>query len=395
METKTHFKSNFFMDLFEKREIPDVYQKISYADSNKNLYETNTDEQIEQLKHHIYTVALIPDYFNLVLKEENMFVNKTYYQNNLGYAIRIKDIVNVDSYLKSQFKANSKVVKRSLTRLETCFNINYKIVHGSITKEEYDFLMSSLKEMLIRRFAQRNDENQKLKEWDIIVKNTFDQIIRKEASLFIIYDEKKPIDISLNYHFDKIIFSAISSYDIDYHKFGVGHVEMIKLLEWCIKDQYEFLELGYGDLEYKRRWCNHIYQFKYQVVYNQQSLIIPMMARMELYKLSIKEYLKEKKFNLFFSKLRERLSMGRGHQAYAEPDITYEKIDVSKSENFKSLFEIDPNIESNHFLRKPLYEFLYTSQEHKNDTSVYKLSELNNSYLFKAKNNAQQLIIKN
>ncbi|MEJ1222343.1 GNAT family N-acetyltransferase [Sediminicola sp. 1XM1-17] len=382
------------MNLFEKREIPDVYQKIAYADNSKTLYEVDAKDLLEEEKHHMYTVALIPEYLNPVLKKEDQYIQKTYYQNNLGYAIRMKDVINIDSYLKSQFKSNHKVVKRSLTRLESCFNINYKVFFGSITKEEYAFLMSALQEMLVRRFAQRNDEHKKLREWNIILDNTFDQINRKEASLFIIYDGKKPIDISLNYHFDKIIFSAISSYDIDYHKFGVGHVEMIKLVEWCLKDQFELLELGYGDLEYKRRWCNYIYQFKYQVVYNEQSLIIPLLAKIELYKLSVKEFLKEKKVNLVYNNLREKFS-ANSPKRNETAELTIEKRTITEPDNTEYIAKIDPDSEKYKFLRIVIYEFLYSTVEHKDNTSIFMISESPKSFLIRGKNNAQQITYRN
>ncbi|MEB8347221.1 GNAT family N-acetyltransferase [Flavobacteriaceae bacterium KMM 6898] len=383
------------MDLFEKGEIADVYEKITYLENDQSLYEATKATKNTNEKHKIYTIALVPDYLNLVLKNDKKHVQKTYSQNNLGYAIRIKNIVNLDGYLKSQFKSNSKVIKRSLTRLESCFNIRYQIIFGSITKEEYGFLMSTLREMLIRRFAQRQDDNKKIKEWDLILDKTFDQIKNKEASLFIIYDNEKPIDISLNYHFDKIMFSAISSYDIDYHKFGVGHVEMIKLVEWCLKDQYDFLELGYGDLDFKRRWCNHIYNFKYQVVYNQESLFIPIFAKMELYKLSLKEYLKGRKINMIFNIIMEKLSFKKLKELNEASDFTIKNISITESVGYEILSIVDPETEDYMYLRRILNEFLYTSQEHKDYTSIFKISENPNTFLLKGKVNAQQITFKN
>ena len=395
MGIKSDIKTNFFMDLFEKRDIPDIYQKIASADNGKTLYDADAEDHHGQVKHHLYTVALIPEYLNTVLKKENQYIQKTYYQNNLGYAIRMKDVINIDSYLKSQFKSNHKVVKRSLTRLESCFNINYKTFFGSISKDEYSFLMSTLKEMLIRRFTQRNDEHKKLREWNIILDKTFNQINRKEASLFIIYDDNKPIDISLNYHFDKIIFSAISSYDIDYHKFGVGHVEMIKLVEWCLKDQFEFLELGYGDLEYKRRWCNHIYNFKYQVIYNKNVLFMPILAKFHVYKLSLKEYLKAKKVNVLIKRIRESISTAMLKEPDNRNDLIYEKTSITDIESLGNVEKIDLENKTYRFLKVVLYEFLYATVEHKSNTSIFKITQNPNSFLIKGKNSMQQILIKN
>jgi len=395
MGAKGNLKTNFFMDLFERREIPNVYKKLSYLNEEHFLNEADEKAFNTSFNYNIYTIALIPEYLKTELKNKEKYAEKTYFQNNLGYAIRIKDILSIDGYLKTQFKSNNKVIKRSLTRLESCFNISYKTFYGTITKKDYSFLMDSLREMLILRFIQRNDQNQKLKEWDLIVNKTFDQINNREASLFVIYDNNRPIDISLNYHYHKIIFSAISSYDIDYHKFGVGHVEMIKLIEWCIKDQFEILELGYGDLEFKKRWCNYIYNFKYQVIYTRNSLLVTLLAKLELSKLSIKEYLKARKLNLLYQKVREKLSFKKLKKSNEKAHLAYEKIPITEPERFEGLVKVNLEDKKYMFLRHIIYEFLYSTREHKDNTSIFKIFETPNSYLIRGKNNAQQITLKN
>lgn len=395
MGAKGNLKTNFFMDLFERREIPNVYKKISYLENNHHLYVTNSETDHDKEEYNLYTITLIPDYLNLTLKNDKKYIQKTYPQNNLGYAIRIKNIVNVDGYLKSQFRSNSKIIKQSLTKLESSFHIHYEIFYDNISRENYDFLMESLREKLILRFAQRQDDNKKLKEWDTILDATFNQINSKKASLFVIYDNNKPINISLNYHLDKIMFSAISSYDIDYHKFGVGHVNMIKSLEWCIKNKYEVLELGYGDLDYKRRWCNYIYNFKYQVIYTRNSLLVTLLAKLELSKLSIKEYLKARKLNLLYQKVREKLSFKKLKKSNEKAHLAYEKIPIIEPERFEGLVKVNLEDKEYMFLRRIIYEFLYSTREHKDNTSIFKIFETPNSYLIRGKNNAQQITLKN
>lgn len=395
MGIKADFKTNFFVDLFEKREIPAIYSKILYLNDDQCLYDGLNKHTDASEIGDLYTVALIPDYFKPVLKNHKAYVEKSGNQENLGYAIFVKNVQSIDDYLKTQFKSNHKVIKRNITRLESCFNIHYRLFHGDISNESYDFLMGSLHEMLVRRFAQRKNDNKKLKEWDIIVNNTFELIKNKEASLFVIYDNDKPIDISLNYHHHKIVFSAIASYDIDYHKFGVGHVEMIKLLEWCIKDRYEVLELGYGDLEYKRRWSNHIYNFKYQVIYNQNALLMPFIAKLHFHKLTLKEYLKAKKANPLYQNVKERLTFKKPKGSNEDSELNYEKISITEQDRFELITKVDPETEDYMHLRRILYEFLYSGIEHKDNTSVYKITDKPQSFLIKGKNNTQQITFTN
>src|SRR5690606_19884949 len=184
-----------------------------------------------------------------------------------------------------------------------CFDINYKMFYGKIEKEEYDFLMNSLKKMLVKRFKQRNNVNERLHEWDHFHKIIFPLINQKKASLFVIYDEKKPIDISLNYHHDKIFFSAIASYDIDYAKFGLGHIDIYKQLEWCILNHYQIFDLGMGDMEYKSKWCNTIYKFNHHFIYQKRSIYSALITSSLIKKIITKQYLRNKKIDVLYKKI--------------------------------------------------------------------------------------------
>ena len=222
--------SNFFMDLFVKQKIPGIYRSIRYGDPKETLLEIKEDPKIAP-SNKSFSVALIPDYCNPELIDPSLYSVKTGKQFNRGYSIMFTKDFNLDTYLKKQLKSNYRNLKKRHQRLENCFNISYSVFHGKISEEEYLFLMESLKKMLVHRFDQRNDKNEKLEEWNEILSNTYNQILEKNASLFVIYDDDLPIDISLNYHFNKIMFGAISSYELAYSKFGMGSIEKIKLLE--------------------------------------------------------------------------------------------------------------------------------------------------------------------
>lgn len=170
---------------------------------------------------------------------------------------------------------------------------------------------------------------------------------------------------------------------------------MIKLVEWCLIDQYEYLELGYGDLDFKRRWCNHIYNFKYQVIYTKEGLMAPLLVKIELYRLYIKEYLKAKKVNLLYLNVRERFTFKKPMESNEGSELNYEKISVTEPDRFESLTKVDPETEDYKYLRQILYEFLYSSIEHKDNISIYKISDNPKSFLLKGKSNAQQITFTN
>jgi len=372
---------NFFMDLFVKQRIPYLYNRIQYLNEELTLFECKKDKYELADTHKPCSIALIPAYCNPTLIDSGSFVVKTINQYNLGYAILIEKEFNVDVYLKEQFKSNYRNLKKRHLRLENCFNVHYMLYHGNINKERYLFIMESLKCMLIKRFRQRKDKNEKLDEWDELLSNTYGQIIEKRASLFVIYDDDLPIDISLNYHFDKIMFGAISSYAIEYSKFGMGSIEKIKLLEWCLSNEYKILEFGYGDLEYKKTWSNHIYRFKCQVIYNRSSILARLFAKMEILKLSLKEFLKAKKIDVYYKRLKSRLIYKKRKECLITKSIDYKRATVTDLKLYKDLKEVAYDLECPFHLKLIVNDFLYSNKEHKDHIVIQEVLQEPGSYI--------------
>lgn len=380
---------NFFMDLFVKQEMPCVYNRIQYLNYRvtHNNSKLNKDDIADFKKS--YSVSLIPSYCFPELKDSETFGIKTLTQFNVGYAILINKGFNIDIYLKKQFKSNYRNLKKRHQRLESCFNVHYKFFYGNITKETYLFIMESLKKMLVERFTQRKDKNKKLEDWDELVTNTYNQIIEKKASLFIIYDDEMPIDISLNYHFDKIMFGAISSYALEYHKFGMGSIEKIKLLEWCLSNDYKILDFGFGDLEYKKKWSNNIYRFKSQVIYNRKSIIAYLFAKMEILKLSLKEFLKSKKADVYYKKLKSKIFFNKGMNTLVTTGIDYERTTVTDLTIYGDLKVVAIDLLSSLPIKLIVNDFLYTNIVHKDHIVIQEVDQEPGSYIISGKNISQ------
>lgn len=387
--------TNFFMDLFVKQKIPGIYRSIRFGNQEQTQVEVKEDQTSLGPSHKSFSVALIPDYCNPELIDPSLFSVKTRKQFNRGYSIMFTKDFNLDTYLKKQLKSNYRNLKKRHQRLEHCFNIRYSVYYGSINNEEYLFLMESLKNMLIGRFDQRNDKNEKLEEWNEILANTYDQILEKKASLFVIYDDELPIDISLNYHFDKIMFGAISSYELAYAKFGMGSIEKIKLLDWCQSEGYKILDFGYGDLVYKQNWCNNMYQYKYQVIYNKKSFLALLLAKMELFKLSLKENLKARKVDIYFKRLKSWILPQKRKNSPITIKIEYQKKTVTDPGVYANLGEIAYNPESPFPIKLIVNDFLYTNQEHKDQIVIQEVLQEPGSYLITGEKISQIFNFKN
>ena len=204
----------------------------------------------------------------------------------------------IDQFLEKQFKSKKRsIIRRYINRLEKCLTIRYKIYWGDIEELTYELLMATLQKMISKRFDEKGEHHQEMKRWDELKQRTFSQIKKKQASLFVIYDDGLPIEISLNYHLGEVLFSSISSYDMDYSKFGLGHVEIYKQLEWCLQNGYHTFEMGVGGMDYKARWSNYIYQFEHVVLHQDTTLTSRLFGNYEYHRIRLKEYLKSKKIN--------------------------------------------------------------------------------------------------
>lgn len=378
-------KIEVFPVLFKNNKMQQLYSSIEYFDLKVANNMSNRDFKLN-LKD-IYSHRLIPEYFKLNLRDTSLKI-KVIPQYNWGYSILLHASDSIEAYMQRQFNSKKRnIFTRYVRRLESCFNIRYRMFHGDISKTDYGFIMQSLHYMITSRFEERNEPHKNLHEWDYLVEHTYAEIINKRASLFVIYNEEEPIEISLNYHFDKILFSYVSSYNIDYSKFGLGHVEIYKQVEWCANNGYILFEMGVGGMDYKRRWSNNVYRYNHYIIYNSLSIKSKYKAQLLVTKIKFKEYLKSKGVNEIHSKYTKYFTKKPTKQSNA----TLSEIKGIHDLNLANSEEIRQHtINTYSFLKKYIYDFLYTTKSHLNDVKIYKCNK-ENSFLIKDEKSYQKV----
>jgi hypothetical protein len=379
-------KIDYFFEVFEKGLIPKIYPKISYSKIEEQLINPDYDKKLVNNPDTVYSVFFVVDYLKPEV-DKRIFNLRKVNQFFKGYAIFLDDFASADAYIKYRFRSNAKGIRRRVKRLESCFQISYKTYYGAIEEEEYNLLMDCLEKMLIRRFKQRNDVSQSLIRWDHYKSIYFSLINQKKASLFVVYDNNNPIVISLNHHFHGQLFSAISSYDIDYRKFSLGSVEIYKKLDWCIANNHKSYEMGMGDLTYKREWCNHIYNFEHQIIYPKKSISAAISAAIEYLKVSFKEFV----FKIAYVRYKKyKAKRKKSTVVLQEPE--YQALPIIEAQYEKQYPIIDYNSAEYNFLRKIVFDFLYTSIEKVSDVRVLKVLKEENTYLIIGKSKMQKIV---
>ncbi|MCK0191551.1 GNAT family N-acetyltransferase [Arenibacter sp. F20364] len=389
-------KLNFSFEFFERNSVYPFYQSV-YNRTNDSKLVNKSTENVGRYLNDICIVQYIPPYFELEVDKENSPFDLLKIYAIPGFRADLETFVNVEEFMKSQLKKGViKTIKSRLRRLENCFDITYEMYCGSITKEKYNFLFDELELMINRRFSQRNEAHSALRKWTFYKENAYQLILDKRATFFLVSDGEKPIVIGLNFLYENIFDSAITSYDIDYAKFGLGNLAVLKKMEWCFNNGYSKFDMRWGDLAYKRMWCNTIEQYECHVLYNKKNIIKRVMANMVAVVIKFKIYLREKNILPIMPKIRSIFKKNTEKRSASSKSgaSKIELVDLVENVPFKDHLVVDTSTDEYSFLRKIKYDFQYTNSEHSNTLNVYKILDRENSYIIAGKNKAQQIIYK-
>lgn len=366
-------KIDFTSTFFEEGMVPSSYSSVCYRHNSEPILVKKNEDIIN---NKTTSIRLIPRYLKLKLNEnERSFKIKQY----VGYAIICEQFKSFNDYLTSHFSAKFKSTHRkNVERLEQCFDVNYKMFYGNISFEEYNYLMNCLNKMIVRRFKQRNDKHKTLKYWEHYMELFYKLIVKKQASLFVIYDDKTPISISFSYKADKILFGYITSYNIDYGKFSIGNISIYKKLEWCFENGIKIYDFGLGYVDYKKKWSHYEYKFDRHIVYGVNDLRQKTIAQISINKEKLKECIKSLSVT---SNLKNQLSkFSKRKHVDKKKNVLLEDVNnYSFKEN--QLQKINYNIEEYAFLKKQVFDFLYFNREYKENVVVYKILSNKKEYL--------------
>ena len=387
-------KYNFTIDFFEKRQLMPFYRGLINQMNSEEF--SNSEFNIsDPVGKKIHEVQKIPSYLSLILNKSDVRDQVIKYNKIEHFLINLEGFSNVSEFLNSFMKLkNSNKVRNRKKRLETCFKIEYRSYFGDISESEYNFLFQELKHLVGRRFEQRGDKFAAENKWNSLFKETYQLILDKKASFYVIYNEEKPIHIGLNYHFQNIVIDFISSYDIDYYKFGLGQIAIFAKIEWCFDNNFKIFDLMWGGVkENKLFWCNDIRTYENQFVYKDNHILKTPYV----------------KFLLKKDKLKDRIfQMYDSSETVKKIYRNFKKRFTNKNENNELQFQIDSieqmplndsinkiSIKSNEnsFLRKPVYDFQYQNFEPYNIISVYKDNINENLYFVKGSKSQIKVLV--
>jgi len=375
---------DFYKTLFEQQGIPHLYSKISPKIGSKE-----SQLPYKLLKNDTKKKNFIVEYFPSYLFSDT---NKSYQFTSVfqkkGYAVDLKAFNSFEEYFTAHITKNKrKVIRRSVQRLESCFDVSYKMYYGHIEKDNYEYLIDSLFHMIRERFKTKYARNKDLEQQLYFKKLFYPLILKKQASLFVIYDGSKPIEISLNFNFETICYSAISSFDLDYSKFSLGQIEIYQQLKWYFENKHLIFDLGYGDLPYKKTWSNLNYDFESHLFTKQT----PNYVTLSLFKLkyTLINFIIKKNINTLYYKIKNIFnSFSIKKEKYKYQLLQTKTYGASELEYLEAISDIQSDQHDN--VRKHIYDLIYSQKVRMGKVKVYFTPS--NDYLVQCNNDCYELV---
>ncbi|OIQ27494.1 MAG: hypothetical protein BM564_12020 [Bacteroidetes bacterium MedPE-SWsnd-G2] len=387
----TQFKSIEGVSFVKKSWIPlfvNVGENLTKGLSYK-LNPLQTD-----FKKKVFLIYDVPSYFDKEHQNNegslgSIKIDKVFqYQ---GFLMNLKDFESKEEYIKEQFKTHNKRYIRwsHINRLEACFNVSYRFFYGDMTDSEYKLVFNKFYQLLIERFQGKGTNYHHLNEqkWAFYRELVLPMIRNKEASFFVIYDNNMPIGVNLNYHAENTLFKAITVFDVDYSKFSIGKLSVLKILDWCFENGYQVSDFSKGDFDYKRIWSNTIYDFHYHVLYDSSSLVSLMLGKGLVSFLKTKLWLREKGVNRLYRKVIFRLK-GNSVRTLSHGELNYKVKPIGQNDEVMVSETVDLNTVDNQFLKRYVYDFAFKNPEPLANITVHKTSTSNASYVIKGSKNS-------
>lgn len=286
-------RNQFLWDFYKgsKGIIPNCLKSVSYE---QTVFTNPNTLQKERLPKVCY-MSLFPTFLKAeLLDNESYTVKKIKHYGFSGGAMLVSGSNSTEDYLKTFTKRQLRVnLKRAMKKLEEAHSVKYEYHFGNISDETCQNLLETLHKMILGRFDGRVEDHVFLMEWDKNTESLAESIREKKSSMFVVYADDKPISISVNRHInDTILFSETHSFDTDFTKYSLGHIDNYMLLNWAIENQYPYIDLGIGVFDYKSKWCNSIYAIEYLIFYKRKSILAYVIAQFEIGKINLKNTIK-------------------------------------------------------------------------------------------------------
>ena len=287
--------TGFVFNLFLGRRLHPFYENPVSNKVTERNFSPLFQNGFEESSTSYLMVTDIPDYLLVNSSPDASSFKKETIKQYKGFICNLSGYENALGYLKDNLNKKAvRNIKAKKRQLETRHNISYKFYHGVIDKSHYDFLLERFYELLKARFDEKKVFNRYLLDWNRYYEMIYPMILRKEACLFVVYNEDEPIAMAFDCFLEDISFGYIQVFDSNYGKYYMGDVCMLERLDWLLKNEYKVFDFLMGETYYKVKWSNLEYFYYHQIFYNPNSVPALLKLYLTMGKLKLKQYLRDK-----------------------------------------------------------------------------------------------------
>ncbi len=365
---------------FTKNRFLPLYTNVGKTFTKGISYRLNP-ENSNDYKKKAFLIYDVPSYFEVSTATQSTdigFYRSTQYP---GFLIDLKSFKTANDYLATSFSKSSRYkLKKYKKRFEASFNVRYVMYRGEMSRETYDYIFQSFRELLEKRFddKQITNNNLDLNEWQFYHEVTYPMLLEGKASLFVIYNGDNPIGVTLNFFSEDILFDAITVFDIDYAKFHLGSITIMGLLEWCLENNLKIFDFSKGYFDYKTRWATTTYDFEYHIYYDAKSTRAKSIAFLLKKFFDLKQRLREKNVNDQLHRMTYRF---KNKTPKPLQNRSYTFAEIGDAEPIDSTHEIALVDPENRNVRLLVFEYLYLNDGHYQDIQMYSSNKIDQFYL--------------
>lgn len=396
-----HFNDSGELYAFESIEGPSFYKKKYlpiFINAGRRFtqgvaYKTDHGKSQKELHGKVFLWYDVPEYFGNVKRVDSR-MKLTKLRQYHGYYAHLEDYERASDYMVQHIRPKSRrLINRSKTRLEKCFDVHYETLIGpDVPKELYDTLFEKLKLLLDKRYSEKDTTNIYLSPtfWSYLKDLVYPLLIEGKANIIAIYANDKPISINVNYLSKDILFSAHPVFDTDYACFNIGHISTLYTMEWCIANNIKIYDFSKGHYDYKKRWGSHHYFVDYHLLYDSKSPISIGLTVLLASYFKFKFFLRSLNVDGHYHQFKSRFKAVHKHEKnHYTLELPNNREDFENKDH-----QLLTSIEMSMF-RKEINEFLFKTQECDKNISMAQLDSKKEVYLiFGAENQAKIFPVK-
>lgn len=363
------FKSIQPVKFYKDKFFP-LYVNVGRNITNGISYELNPDET--DFRGKTFLIYDVPEYYEIKTSQSKDLKVKASSQFR-GYLCDLRGFDSFEDYFRSVLKKskNRGKLRRHIKALEACFDVEYKFYQDNITKEEYDLVFNQMISLISRRFGSLGLDNNIVAKKDYYYDLCYQLLKKKQAVFFVNYADNKPIGISFMFKSKNHLFYSITTFDVDFVRYNLGHITIIRLLEWSFDNGIEYFDFSKGEYDYKKRWSNKQYRFESHILYDSKSIKSKIVANLTFWFFEFKQYLRDRRVNFLYNRIKFFFKSNSSKDDSATNNVQI--IELNNQElDLDSLEQISIENPNYWFLKEPIFSYLYTNSEKFKNLKFYK-----------------------